>query len=142
MFGGGPVVGYRLDHGGGLVAGFEVGGGLVLAQATVGIDTVSRHGYVRFDATWDVNSTAPDFRGIGNNIGGLIGAGVTFDGHGLFAGGLNASGVVIGTSGCHGDDIVGVWVVYAELRYERGWQVVMTPRFEGHSVSKYFGCGH
>ena len=141
VFGGGPLVGVRLDHGGGYVAGGEVSAGLPVAQATFGMDTESP-GYLRLDATWDAAGADPSYHGTWNTLGGRLGAGYRLggDGGGMFVVGPSVSSVDQALSWRSGTSIlfgsgVGAFVLYLDLRYEGGWQLVLNPRLEAHGTN-------
>ncbi len=130
LYGGGPVVGARLQRTPKLVVGGEVGAGIAFVKLDVGVER-SGIGYGRLDAVLDAigfgSSHTP------GNVGGLLGVG--YGGGGGDHGGVMAAGVDTGfilarDGDCsHSKPVVHVGI---DLRYVRGWELILAPRLEGH----------
>jgi len=144
-FGGGPTIGLRLDnkdrehhrllrmrpdsnHGPRLVLGAEAAAGLGFFQLVAGF--AGAFGFGRLDLTFDpiVVGSNHESQGLAGRFGlgaggDRWGAAFTFD-TGL--GGERAFG---DTSQCNRTHAFGV--VTLDLRYARGWQLVLAPRIEG-----------
>lgn len=130
MFGGGPLVGVRLGHSHAVVAGVEVGAGVGPARLSGGMQTPGTS-YLRLDAMLDYLGfgSSPD-RGVGGTLGAGYGGGDGARGGGVFAAGLDV-GAVLRDAACSDRMVVGH--VGVDLRYVRGWEVVLRPRIEAHA---------
>jgi hypothetical protein len=133
--GGGPVVGCPLGDGRCFV-GAELGAGLPVAQASVGVQSGPATVYGRLDGTWDVvgliNGRDPN-----HTPGGRIGVGVSSAEHPfVFEAGGHVDVVARMNGIGHGcSEPVPVALVGIDLRYiHRQWFVAFAPRVEVHST--------
>jgi hypothetical protein len=128
MGGVGPTIGI---HDSKVFYGFELGGGIELAQGTFGYQTVEERAFVRLDL-------GADFLGESRNQGvlpvGRLGVGASFADTG--AGGTFAIGggpaVPLHVCGRSNEGVRAGIAGWLEMRYVGGWQVAFTPRVEVH----------
>ncbi len=140
--GGGPYVAYG-QHG--WSAGAEIGAGVTVAEADVGLDVRADRSsvYVRADVVPLVNDGLfDDLVPISASVGPALrlGAGWSFaDVGGAFALGAGGSTYLARPAGCSAElfrlnDLSVVGTLELQLRYIGGWSLALAPRLDGRAI--------